>query len=105
MRWSSFQACYIDLVCWTAFGREPTSDIGSSRVRLSLWQENANALGSQDNSKDKYGLSQTGQWFLGGVFHHLPAILAFTAPLPIRWRHCSILLVGFIYSNILTLLF
>ncbi|KAG0564877.1 hypothetical protein KC19_8G147000 [Ceratodon purpureus] len=64
---------------------QTSSDLGSSRVRLSLWREDENALGSQDVSEDPYGLSPVGQCFLGGIFHHLPAILAFTAPLPISY--------------------
>ncbi|XP_073386225.1 protein fluG isoform X2 [Physcomitrium patens] len=62
---------------------QEASGIGSSRVRLSLWQEDLNVVGSMDTTNDKYGLSQFGQRFLGGIFHHLPALLAFTAPLPI----------------------
>jgi len=58
------------------------SPVGNSRLRLSLWQEDTNALIIKDGSQGKYGLSDVGQEFMGGIFHHLPAIHAFTAPLP-----------------------
>jgi glutamine synthetase/predicted TIM-barrel fold metal-dependent hydrolase len=67
----------------------PSSEFGSSRVRLSLWQEDRNALGAQDAAEDEYGLSPFGQCFLGGIYHHLPAILAFTAPLPVCYGSTS----------------
>ncbi|XP_020402900.1 type-1 glutamine synthetase 1 [Zea mays] len=35
------------------------------------------------SSKDNFhGMSKTGEQFLAGVYHHLPSILAFTAPHP-----------------------
>ncbi|KAL8154344.1 hypothetical protein V2J09_012104 [Rumex salicifolius] len=57
-------------------------DIGSgSHVHLSLWSEGVNVfLGSKGNSK--HGMSKIGQEFMAGVLHHLPAIMAFTAPHP-----------------------
>ncbi|EXB75910.1 Protein fluG [Morus notabilis] len=54
-------------------------DIGSgSHVHLSLWQDGKNVfMGSS-----RHGMSKVGEEFMAGVLHHLPAILAFTAPLP-----------------------
>lgn len=71
--------------------RSVHSAVGNSRLRLSLWQDDTNALIIKDGSQGKYGLSDVGQEFMGGIFHHLPAIHAFTAPLPHRYdrRSCK----------------
>ncbi|KAM0896246.1 hypothetical protein ACQ4PT_023321 [Festuca glaucescens] len=58
------------------------NDIGSgSHVHLSLWKNDQNVfMGS--NEYNYYGMSNVGEQFLAGVYHHLPSILAFTAPHP-----------------------
>ncbi|XP_048574500.1 protein fluG [Triticum urartu] len=58
------------------------NDIGSgSHVHLSLWKNDQNVfMGS--NEYIHYGMSNVGEQFLAGVYHHLPSILAFTAPHP-----------------------
>ncbi|VAH15977.1 unnamed protein product [Triticum turgidum subsp. durum] len=58
------------------------NDIGSgSHVHLSLWKNDQNVfMGSNEYSH--YGMSNVGEQFLAGVYHHLPSILAFTAPHP-----------------------
>ncbi|KAL5682900.1 hypothetical protein ACJX0J_009285, partial [Zea mays] len=57
-------------------------DFGSgSHVHLSLWENDQNVF--MGSSKDNFhGMSKTGEQFLAGVYHHLPSILAFTAPHP-----------------------
>ncbi|GAB4847979.1 hypothetical protein Ancab_039399 [Ancistrocladus abbreviatus] len=57
-------------------------DIGSgSHVHLSLWQNGVNVfMGS--SGTNRHGMSKVGEEFMAGVLHHLPAVLAFTAPLP-----------------------
>ncbi|KAK3153845.1 hypothetical protein QOZ80_2BG0182250 [Eleusine coracana subsp. coracana] len=58
------------------------NDIGSgSHVHLSLWENDQNVfMGSSEYNF--YGMSKKGEQFLAGVYHHLPSILAFTAPHP-----------------------
>ncbi|XP_006662411.2 protein fluG [Oryza brachyantha] len=58
------------------------NDIGSgSHVHLSLWENDQNVfMGSSEYNY--YGMSRVGENFLAGVYHHLPSILAFTAPHP-----------------------
>ncbi|KAK1662808.1 hypothetical protein QYE76_050967 [Lolium multiflorum] len=58
------------------------NDIGSgSHVHLSLWKNDQNVfMGS--NEYNYYGMSNVGEHFLAGVYHHLSSILAFTAPHP-----------------------
>ncbi|XP_059462719.1 protein fluG [Corylus avellana] len=57
-------------------------DIGSgSHVHLSLYQKGKNVFIATGGTS-RYGMSTVGQEFMAGVLHHLPAILAFTAPLP-----------------------
>ncbi|VVA09406.1 PREDICTED: fluG [Prunus dulcis] len=57
-------------------------EIGSgAHVHISLWQNGQNVfMGSGGSSR--HGMSKVGEEFLAGVLHHLPAILAFTAPIP-----------------------
>ncbi|KAG0486133.1 hypothetical protein HPP92_008228 [Vanilla planifolia] len=58
-------------------------DIGSgSHVHLSLWKNGRNVFMASENSRTPYGMSEIGENFMAGVFHHLPSILAFIAPLP-----------------------
>jgi glutamine synthetase len=60
-----------------------STDIGSGcHVHLSLWQNGKNKFMAEDGSITKHGMSKIGEEFMAGVFHHLPSILAFTAPLP-----------------------
>lgn len=57
-------------------------DIGSgSHVHLSLWQNGENVF-MASNRESKLGMSKVGEEFMAGVLNHLPAILAFTAPVP-----------------------
>lgn len=60
-----------------------SNDVGSGcHVHLSLWQNGKNKFMAEDGSITKHGMSTIGEEFMAGVFHHLPSILAFTAPLP-----------------------
>lgn len=60
-------------------------DIGSgSHVHLSLSENGHNVFMASTESKTRYGMSKVGEEFMAGVLTHLPAILAFTAPLPNR---------------------
>uniref|UniRef100_A0A453N108 GS catalytic domain-containing protein n=1 Tax=Aegilops tauschii subsp. strangulata TaxID=200361 RepID=A0A453N108_AEGTS len=58
------------------------NELGSGcHVHLSLWKNDQNVfMGS--NKYNYHGMSNTGERFLAGVYHHLPSILAFTAPHP-----------------------
>ncbi|GAB2272270.1 hypothetical protein Dimus_007090 [Dionaea muscipula] len=57
-------------------------DIGSgSHVHLSLWQNGVNVFVGAGGT-NRHGMSKVGEEFMAGVLHHLPAILAFTAPHP-----------------------
>nr|CAD1836028.1 unnamed protein product [Ananas comosus var. bracteatus] len=59
------------------------NDVGSgSHVHLSLWENGQNVFMGSNDSETQYGMSKIGQQFLAGVFHHLPSLLSFTAPLP-----------------------
>ncbi|XP_050228434.1 protein fluG [Mercurialis annua] len=57
-------------------------DIGSgSHVHISLSQNGKNVFMASDGSS-RHGISAIGEEFMAGVLHHLPSILAFTAPIP-----------------------
>lgn len=57
-------------------------DIGSgSHVHISLSENGHNVFAASDGSS-KHGMSKIGQEFMAGVLHHLPSLLAFTAPIP-----------------------
>lgn len=57
-------------------------DIGSgSHVHISLLRNGENVFMASDGSS-KHGISSIGEEFMAGVLHHLPSILAFTAPIP-----------------------
>lgn len=59
------------------------NDFGSgSHVHLSLWQGDKNIFMADQSHDSRFGMSKIGEEFMAGVFHHLPSILAFTAPLP-----------------------
>lgn len=59
-------------------------DIGSgSHVHISLSENGHNVFAASDGSS-KHGMSKIGQEFMAGVLHHLPSLLAFTAPIPNR---------------------
>lgn len=58
-------------------------------MHISLWQNGQNVfMGSGGSSR--HGMSKVGEEFLAGVLHHLPAILAFTAPIPNRCSYLSL---------------
>ncbi|KAJ0970230.1 hypothetical protein J5N97_023107 [Dioscorea zingiberensis] len=58
-------------------------EIGSgSHVHLSLWKDGKNVFMGSESSKTEHGMSEIGEKFMAGVFHHLPSILAFICPLP-----------------------
>jgi glutamine synthetase len=50
-----------------------------AHLHVSLWDPSGRRPLMHAPS-DRYGLSQTGYHFLGGVLHHLPALLALTCP-------------------------
>lgn len=57
-------------------------DIGSgSHVHISLLRNGENFFMASGGSS-KHGISSIGEEFMAGVLHHLPSILAFTAPIP-----------------------
>ncbi|XP_050384485.1 protein fluG [Argentina anserina] len=57
-------------------------EIGSgAHVHLSFWQNGQNVFMASDGSS-QHGMSKIGEEFMAGVLYHLPAILAFTAPIP-----------------------
>jgi hypothetical protein len=62
-----------------------------------IWQGASNVFMARGPGSN-YGMSKLGQEFLAGVLHHLPAILAFTAPNPNR------LVLSPISSSILAIL-
>ncbi|KAJ0570058.1 putative glutamine synthetase [Helianthus annuus] len=58
-------------------------DIGSgSHVHISLSENGENVFAASDRSSSRHGMSKIGEEFMAGVLHHLPSLLAFTAPLP-----------------------
>uniref|UniRef100_A0A6M2EYS3 GS catalytic domain-containing protein n=1 Tax=Populus davidiana TaxID=266767 RepID=A0A6M2EYS3_9ROSI len=57
-------------------------DVGSgSHVHISLLRNGENVFMASGGSS-KHGISSIGEEFMAGVLHHLPSILAFTAPIP-----------------------
>ncbi|KAL6138494.1 hypothetical protein ACLB2K_063776 [Fragaria x ananassa] len=57
-------------------------EIGSgAHVHLSLWQNGKNVFMASGGSS-QHGMSKVGEEFMAGVLYHLPALLAFTAPIP-----------------------
>lgn len=57
-------------------------DIGSgSHVHICLLRNGENVFMASGGSS-KHGISSIGEEFMAGVLHHLPSILAFTAPIP-----------------------
>ena len=61
----------------TSFAPKPlvTSSGSGAHIHVSLWEGKRNAF---FDSADKNQLSQVGYWFIGGVLHHLDALLALT---------------------------
>jgi glutamine synthetase len=54
------------------------SQIGSgAHIHMSLWNEDRNLL---YDAAAEGGLSDVGRWWVGGLVHHLPALLALTCP-------------------------
>jgi len=79
----NFSWIYLQTQC-VPLGRYNAAAAGSgSHVHLSIWQGASNVFMARGPGS-KYGMSKLGQEFLAGVLHHLPAILAFTAPNPNR---------------------
>ena len=71
--------------CLFLMGRYALDDIGSgSHVHISLYQNGENVFKASGGTS-QYGMSTVGEEFMAGVLHHLPAILAFTAPVPNRY--------------------
>jgi glutamine synthetase len=64
-----------------SFAPKPFPDQAGNgaHIHVSLWrlQDGANHFHS---SRDRYGLSEAGYHFIGGVMAHLPALVALTAP-------------------------
>ncbi len=52
-------------------------------LHLSLWQKDKNIL---HDPEAKYSLSETGEQFIAGILHHLPALMAITTPIPRSYR-------------------
>ncbi|KAL8223982.1 hypothetical protein R6Q57_019457 [Mikania cordata] len=52
-----------------------------SHVHISLSQNGKNVFAASDGSS-QHGMSKIGEEFMAGVLHHLPSLLAFTAPIP-----------------------
>jgi glutamine synthetase len=50
-----------------------------SHIHFSLWRTN-DAVNHFHDPNDRYGLSEAGYAFIGGVLAHLPALVALTAP-------------------------
>ncbi|KAK7830757.1 protein flug [Quercus suber] len=70
---------YLQLSCQISYALD---DIGSgSHVHISLDQNGENVFKASDETS-WYGMSTVGEEFMAGVLHHLPAIMAFTAPVP-----------------------
>lgn len=53
-------------------------------MHLSLWQNGKNVF-MESGGSSQHGMSKVGEKFMAGVLSHLPAILAFTAPIPNRY--------------------
>ncbi|CAN0926193.1 Glutamine synthetase [Linum grandiflorum] len=82
-----------DLICGPVYiydtirlcSRYALDDIGSgSHVHISLSRNGENVFMGTEASSSQHGISKVGREFMSGVLHHLPAILAFTAPVPNR---------------------
>ena len=67
----------------------PDAAGNGSHLHLSLWHNGENLLPDPDGI---LGLSDRGRWFIGGILHHLPALMAVTNPIPNSYRrlqpHC-----------------
>lgn len=76
--------------------RYALDDLGSgSHVHISLYQNGENVFMASGETS-WHGMSTLGAEFMAGVYHHLPAILAFTAPVPNRY-----ILVHMVLSSVL----
>jgi glutamine synthetase len=62
-----------------SFAPKPFADQAGNgaHIHFSLWRGDRNAF---HDSRGRYGLSDTGFAFIGGVLAHLPALVALTAP-------------------------
>ena len=63
---------------YASFMPKPSENLPGSglHVHISVWRDGANILYSD---KDKYGLSDEGYYFIGGILRHLREIIAATA--------------------------
>ena len=63
---------------YASFMPKPSENLPGSglHVHVSVWRDGTNALYSD---KDKYGLSEEGYYFIGGILRHLKEIIAVTA--------------------------
>lgn len=85
--------------------RYALDDIGSgSHVHISLDQDGENVF-KASNETSRYGMSTVGEEFMAGVLHHLPAIMAFTAPVLNRYLLFHKILISSISVIILFLTF
>jgi glutamine synthetase len=83
------QVFYRETVRGVAYGRGlyasfapkpfPKQAGNGAHVHFSLWDPGLQRNVMHDPS-DRYGMSQLGYWFIGGVLEHLPALLALTCP-------------------------
>lgn len=74
----------LNLNTFSFFSRLALDDVGSgSHVHISLLRNGENVFMASGGSS-KHGISSIGEEFMAGVLHHLPSILAFTAPIPNR---------------------
>ena len=58
-------------------------------MHVSLWENGENVFMASGQGSC-YGISKVGEEFMAGVLHHLPSILAFTAPIPNRLSSLSL---------------
>lgn len=73
-------------VVYISFLRYSLDEIGSgSHVHLSLSKNGENVFMPRSQSTE-HGISKIGEEFMAGVLNHLPSILAFTAPVPNRFK-------------------
>eukprot|EP00906_Rhabdomonas_costata_P037044 RCo052045 len=63
----------------------PSAAGNGAHIHMSIWREGVNVFPAGDSSGEG-GVSELGLHFLGGVLHHLPALLALTAASPNSYR-------------------
>ncbi len=52
-------------------------------LHLSLWKDGENVL---TDPQGEYGISKIGEYFISGILHHLPSLMAVTTPIPNSYR-------------------